>query len=61
MDFIFEIVLGEEDVMDYRKNKLQQIRLNHLLEKYNHGNNIVGLFDVLPYFTFTTGETKCDY
>ena len=27
----------------------------------NHGNNIVGLFDVLPNFPFTTSETKHDY
>ena len=24
---------------------------------YNHGNNIVGLFDALPNFPFTTSET----
>ena len=28
---------------------------------YNHGNNIVGLFDVLPNFPFTVSETKRDY
>ena len=27
---------------------------------YNQGNNIVGLFDVLPDFPFTTSETKCN-
>ena len=27
----------------------------------NHGNKIVGLFDVLPNFPFTTSETKRDY
>ena len=26
----------------------------------NHRNNIVGLFDVLPNFPFTTSETKHD-
>ena len=28
---------------------------------YNHGNNIVGRFDVLPNFLVTTSETKSDY
>ena len=28
---------------------------------YNHGNNIVGLFDALPNFPFTTSEVQCDY
>ena len=28
---------------------------------YNHGNNIVGLFDVLTSFPFITSETKRDY
>ena len=28
---------------------------------HNHGHNILRLFDVLPNFPFTTGETKRDY
>ena len=28
---------------------------------YNHGNNIVRLFDALLNFAFTTSETKRDY
>ena len=28
---------------------------------YNHGNNIMGLFDVLPNFSFTTSEAEGDY
>ena len=28
---------------------------------YNHVNNIVELFDVLPNFSFTTSETKRNY
>ena len=28
---------------------------------YNHGNNIVGRFDVLPNFPFTTSEMKRNY
>ena len=28
---------------------------------YNHGINIVGHFDVLPNFPFTTSGTKRDY
>ena len=28
---------------------------------YNHGHNILRIFDVLPNFPFTTGETKPDY
>ena len=30
-------------------------------KNYIHGNNIVGLFDALPIFPFTTSETKRDY
>ena len=33
----------------------------HLLSASNHGNNIVGLFDVLPNFPCTARETKRDY
>ena len=28
---------------------------------YNHGHNILTLFDTLPNFLFTTSETKRDY
>ena len=28
---------------------------------YNHGHNILKLFDTLPNFLFTTSETKRDY
>ena len=28
---------------------------------YNHGHNIMRIFDVLPHFPFTTSETKPDY
>ena len=28
---------------------------------YNHGHNILRIFDVLPNFPFTTSETKPDY
>ena len=28
---------------------------------YDHGHNIVRIFDVLPIFPFTTNETKPDY
>ena len=28
---------------------------------YNHGHNIMRIFDVLPNFTFPTSETKPDY
>ena len=28
---------------------------------YNHFHNILGLFDVLLNFGFTTSETMCDY
>ena len=28
---------------------------------YNHGNSIVGLYDVLPNFSFNTSETKHNY
>ena len=28
---------------------------------YNHGHNILRLFDTLPNFLFTTSETKRDY
>ena len=28
---------------------------------YNHGHNIMRIFDVLPNFPFTTSETKPDY
>ena len=32
-----------------------------LIVSYNHGNNIVGLVDVLPNFSFTTSETRRDF
>ena len=28
---------------------------------YNHGHNIIRIFEVLPNFPFTTSETKPDY
>ena len=28
---------------------------------WNHGNNILKLFDIWQNFPFTTSETKCDY
>ena len=28
---------------------------------YNHGHNILRLFDILPNVPFTTSETKDDY
>ena len=28
---------------------------------YNLGHNILILFDILPNFSFTASETKCDY
>ena len=28
---------------------------------YNHGHNILRLFDILPNVPFTTSETKRDY
>ena len=28
---------------------------------YNHGHNIMKIFDVLPNFPFSTSETKPDY
>ena len=28
---------------------------------YNHGHNIMRIYDVLPNFPFTTSETKPDY
>ena len=34
---------------------------NFCEEKYNHGHNIMRIFDVLPNFPFTTSETKPDY
>ena len=27
---------------------------------YNHGHNILRLFDIWPNFSFTTSETNCD-
>ena len=30
-------------------------------ENYNHGHNIMRIFDVLPNFPFTTSVTKPDY
>ena len=27
----------------------------------NHGNNIVGIFDILPNFPFTASEMKHEY
>ena len=32
-----------------------------ILKDYNHGHNILRLFDTLPSFLFTTSETKHDY
>ena len=37
------------------------VRLSHVINCYNHGNDILWLFDVLPNFPFTTNETKCNY
>ena len=34
---------------------------NFCEEKYNHGHNIMRIFDVLRNFPFTTSETKPDY
>ena len=31
------------------------------VQDYNHGHNILRIFDVLPIFTFTTSEMKPDY
>ena len=31
------------------------------VKTYNHFQNILRLFDVLPKFLFTTSETMCDY
>ena len=30
-------------------------------DSYNHGHNILRLFDALPHFLFTTSETMRDY
>ena len=30
-------------------------------QDYNHGHNILKLFDVLPILPFTTSEAKPDY
>ena len=32
-----------------------------LKNDYNHGNNILKLFDTLPNFLFTTSQAKRDY
>ena len=31
------------------------------LYNYNHGHNILRIFDILPIFLLTTSETKPDY
>ena len=43
------------------KNMCEKNVSSHYWKNYNHGNNIVGLFDALPNFSFTASETKCDY
>ena len=32
-----------------------------IVNSYNHGHNILRLFDTLPNFLFTTSEMKRDY
>ena len=34
---------------------------NKNLPNFNHGYNILKLFDTLPNFLFITSEIKCDY
>ena len=41
---------------DFCLNENRYLRYN-----YNHGHNILIIFDVLPIFPFTTSETKPDY
>ena len=48
-------------ILKKKKKKMGKRYYQHFNSNiYNHGNNIVGLFDVLPNFPFTTSETKRD-
>ena len=41
--------------------KLQPCTFFEAFSYYNHGQNILRIFDVLPNFLFTTSETKPNY
>ena len=55
----FYILSETQFLSEHRTSVVVEIIV--LKESYNHDRNILRVYDVLPNFSFTAGETKRDY
>ena len=52
------LFVGSGDLTMFARGWLWAVAVKNV---YNHGHNIMKMFDVLPNFPFTTTETKPNY
>ena len=55
-------MIGTSVMKELRPSQVSLIKcFAELVNDYNHGHNIMRIFDVLRNFPFTASETKSDY